>query len=261
MDPVWQRPSNSAGPFACPESVPFFVCSPLNKTTGVQLVFNPAAYVRLASFQMTRRKKFDQAASTALAAAVRDIEKTTDAEIVIVVRRRSGSYRHADYLFGALVAFVSLLFILFLPYTFHAFLIPFDVVALFLASAFISSRSELIRRSLTTRKFRADAARTGAAAMFYEAGIANTLAENGLLIYLSLLERRLEIFADRGVLKAVPPLEWNNAVYEIKKVARKKDPDALLKAVRDIGCLLAEHLPPRGENPNELADGPRIELK
>ena len=210
---------------------------------------------------MTRRKKFDQTTSTALATAVREIEKTTDAEIVIVVRRRSGTYRHADYLFGAIVAFGSLLLILFLPVSFHAFWIPFDVVALFLASAFVASRSNAIRRFFTTRKFRADAARAGAAAMFYEAGIANTLAENGLLIYLSLLEQRLEVFADRGILKAVPPLEWNNAVYEMKKVARQKDPDALLKAVREIGSLLAEHLPPRGENPNELADGPRIELK
>jgi putative membrane protein len=222
---------------------------------------NFAPYVRLAFLQMTSSKKFDRSAGTALSAAVRDIEKTTDAELVIVVRRRSGSYRHADYLFGAVVAFIGLLVVLFAPFNFHPVWIPFDVVALFVAAAFISSRSNLIRRFLTTRKFRAQAARAGAAAMFYEAGIANTLAENGLLIYWSLLERRLEVFADRGVLKAIPPLEWNNAVYEIKKVARHTDPEALLKALRDIGCLLAEHLPPRGENPNELADGPRIELK
>ena len=222
---------------------------------------NCPPYVRLAILQMTRPKKFDQSAGSALSAAVRDIEKTTDAELVIVVRRRSGSYRHADYLFGALVAFIGLLFVLFSPFNFHAFWIPFDVLALFVAAAFVSSRSNLIRKFLTTKKFRAQSARAGAAAMFYEAGIANTLAENGLLIYLSLLERRLEVFADRGVLKAVPPLEWNTAVYEIKKVARQTDPEALLKALRDIGALLAEHLPPRGENPNELADGPRIELK
>ncbi|HYR77730.1 MAG TPA: hypothetical protein VEM96_18075 [Pyrinomonadaceae bacterium] len=207
------------------------------------------------------RKKFDQTASTALAKAIRDIEKCTDAELVIVVRGRSGSYRHADYLFGALVAFVGLLFVLFSPFNFHVFWIPFDVLALFVAGGFVSSRGDWIRRLLTTRKFRAQAARTGAAAMFYEAGIANTLAENGLLIYLSLLERRLEVFADRGVLKAVPPLKWNNAVYELKKIARQPDPETLIKALRDVGNLLAEHLAPTGENPNELADGPRIELK
>jgi len=207
------------------------------------------------------RKKFDQTASAELAKAIRDIEKGTDAEIIIVVRGRSGTYRHADYLFGALMAFAGLLFVLFSPFDFRTFWVPFDVVGLFVAGAFVSSRSDLIRRALTTKKFRTQAARTGAAAMFYDAGIANTQAENGLLIYLSLLERRLEVIADRGILRAVPPLEWNNSVYEFKKIARDPDPDALVKAARDLGCLLAEHLPATGENPNELADGPRIELK
>jgi len=206
-------------------------------------------------------KKFDSTAGEALAQTIREIEKSTDAEIVIVVRGRSGTYRHADYLFGAVVAFVGLLFVLFSPFNFHVFWIPFDVVGLFVVGAFVSSRSDLIRRSLTTRKFRASAARTGAASMFYEAGIANTLAENGLLIYLSLLERRLDMIADRGILKAVPPLKWNNAVFELKKIARQPDPESLIKAARDLGSLLAEHLPATGENPNELADGPRIELK
>src|ERR1700730_14535015 len=105
------------------------------------------------------RKKFDQTASAALAKAIRDIEKGTDAEIVIVVRGRSGSYRHADYLFGALVAFVGLLFVLFSPFDFHIFWIPFDVLALFVAGAFVSSRGDWIRRSLTTKKLSAKAAR------------------------------------------------------------------------------------------------------
>src|SRR5216684_962609 len=205
--------------------------------------------------------KFDQAACEALAQQVREIESNTDAEIVIVVRARSGPYRHADYLFGAVLAFAGLLFVLLSPFDFHTYWVPLDVALLFVLGAFVSSRSNLIRRLLTTKKFRAQAARTGAAAMFYEAGIANTHAENGLLIYLSLLERRLEVFADRGVLKAVPPLKWNNAVYELKKIARQPDPETLVKALRDVGNLLAEHLPPTGENPNELPDMPRFELK
>jgi putative membrane protein len=126
---------------------------------------------------------------------------------------------------------------------------------------FTSSRSDSIRRLLTTGAFRAKAARTGAAAMFYEAGIANTSAENGLLIYLSLLEQRMEVIADRGVLKAIPPLKWNHSVFELKRVAHDADPDKLITAMRELGMVLAEHLPPAGENPNELADGPSIELK
>jgi len=125
----------------------------------------------------------------------------------------------------------------------------------------VSSRSSLIRRLLTTRKFRARAARTGAAAMFYEAGIANTHAENGLLIYLSLLERRLEVFADRGILTSVPALEWNHALFELNEAGRRAEPGSLTKALQDLGVLLAKHKPATGENPNELPDMPRFELK
>lgn len=206
-------------------------------------------------------EKFDKAASDAIAQAVAGIEKQTNAEIVVVVRGRSGTYRHADYLFGAIVAFIGLILILFSPWEFHTYWIPFDVIALFIAGAWISSRGDFLRRLLTTRNFQTKAARMAAAAMFYEAGIANTSAENGLLIYLSLLERQLEIIADRGVLTSVPPLKWNHAVYEFKEAARKPTPAMLIGGLDSIGRLLAEHLPATGENPNELADGPRIELK
>jgi len=208
-----------------------------------------------------KRAKFDDAARAALTDCVKKIEGTTDAELVLVVRARSGSYRHADYLFGALLAFAGLLFLLFSPFDFHTYWIPFDVIALFVAGAFVSSRGDWIRRLLTTPKFRTRAARTGAAAMFYEAGIANTSAENGLLIYLSLLERQMEVIADRGVLKAVPALKWNHAVFELKNVAQDADLDKLIAALREMGNLLAEHMPATGENPNELADGPSIQLK
>lgn len=206
------------------------------------------------------RAKFDQPACDSLAQCVKEIEQGTDAELVIVVRGVSRNYRHADYLFGAVVAFLGLLFLLFLPVDFHTFWVPIDVVALFVLAALLCSRSKSLRRLLTSEKFRKAGVRQGAAAMFYEAGIANTNAEMGVLVYLSLLERRLELIADRGVLKAVPPLEWNHRLFELKEAGRKPDVQTLLKALRNLGELLARHLPPTGENPNELPDMPCIEL-
>jgi len=207
------------------------------------------------------RAKFDKAAADAIGAAIGEIESQTNAEVVVAVRGRSGTYRHADYLFGAMVALIGLLFVLFSPFDFHTYWIPFEMIGLFVVGAFVSSRGDWIRRLLTTQSFRTKAARTGAAAMFYEAGIANTSAENGLLIYLSLLERQMEVIADRGILKAVPALKWNHAVFELKQVAEDATPEKLMSALREVGVLLAEHLPAVGENPNELADGPSIELK
>lgn len=207
------------------------------------------------------KRKFDKDASERIANAVAEIERNTDAELVIVIRARSGSYRHADYLFGAIVALIGLLFALFSPFVIPAFFVPIDVVVLFAIGAFVCSRTPGLRRLLTSKTFRAQAARQGAAAMFYEAGIANTKAENGLLIYLSLLEEQIEVIADRGILQAMPPLPWNTELHELRELARHCDPEKLVESLRKLGDLLARHLPATGENPNELVDGPRIELK
>ncbi len=207
-----------------------------------------------------RCSRFDQAAGQAIAEAVRDLEKNTAAEIVIVVRGLSGSYRHADYLFGSLVALAGLVFILLAPFDIHVYWVPFDVIGLYVAGAFVCSRGSLLRRLLTTETFRARAVRTGAAALFYDAGIANTHAETGLLIYLSLLERRLEVIADRGILSTVPPLKWNHAVFELKQVALDPQPETLIEALRALGSLLAQWLPATREHPHEISDSPRIEL-
>lgn len=207
------------------------------------------------------RAKFDEPSRAALTDCVRKIETTTDAELVLVVRARSGSYRHADYLFGALLAFLSLLFLIFSPFAFQEYWVAIDVALFFVVGSLISSRSNYLRRLLTTQKFRSAVVRQGAAAMFYEAGIANTSAEMGLLIYLSILERRLELIADRGVLKGVNALEWNQSVSELREAGRQAEPDALRAAVEKLGALLSKQLPATGENPNELPDAPRFELK
>jgi putative membrane protein len=205
--------------------------------------------------------RFDDTARGALTACVKEIEKTTDAELVLVIRARSSFYRHADYLFGALLAFAGLIFLLFSPYNFHPNWVLIDVVLLFLAGTFLSSRSNMVRRILTREKLRSAAVRKFAAAMFYEAGIANTAGETGILVYLSLFERRLELIADRGVLKAIPSLKWNQQLFELHEAGRLADPDILLKSLGQLSALLAEHLPPTGDNPNELADAPQFDLR
>lgn len=204
--------------------------------------------------------RFDENARKALTACVKEIETRTDAELVLVIRARSDSYRHADYLFGALLAFVGLVFLIFSPYTFHPNWVLVEVILFFVFGAFMSSRSDALRRLLTSKKFRSRKVRTCAAAMFYEAAIANTRQETGILVYLSLLERRLDVLADRGVLKAVPAMEWNEELFELHEAARLGDAKLLENALHNLSKLLALHLPATGDNPNELADAARFEL-
>jgi putative membrane protein len=205
--------------------------------------------------------QFNQSACDELARCIREIETGTDAELVVVVRSRSGSYYRADYLLGALLAYAGLLFLLFSPWPFRPHWVAIGVALLFALGILISSRSDAVRRLFTSKERRAEAVRQAAAAMFYEAGIANTMKEMGVLVYLSLLEQRLEIIADRGVLSAAPPVQWNECVFDLHQAGRRPRPESLLQALKNLGALLSKHLPPTGENPNELRDLPRFDLK
>lgn len=207
------------------------------------------------------RSRFDPSASNTVTECIKEIEQNTNAELVIVVRARSGAYAHADYLFGFLLAFVGLIFLLFSPIEFGPYWVAIDVVLLFVLGTLISSRNDFLRRLFTTTRHRENAVRTGAAAMFYEAGIANTEAEMGVLIYLSLLERRLEIIADRGVLKLIPPIEWNEHLFDLHKAGETADLNRFLAALRTFGVMLKQHVPATGENPNELPDLVHVDLK
>src|SRR5437667_7656917 len=101
------------------------------------------------------RPQLDQSACDKLTECVRDIEAATDAELVIVVHARSGSYRSADFLCGAVAAYLVLLFLLFDPYEFPLPLVPIVVAAVFLLGFYFCSRSNTLRRLFTGERFRA----------------------------------------------------------------------------------------------------------
>ena len=56
-------------------------------------------------------------------------------------------------------------------------------------------------------------------------------------------------------------LEWNQVLFELHQAGKKAEPHTLLEGLENLGALLARHLPATGENPNELPDAPRFELK
>jgi uncharacterized membrane protein len=75
------------------------------------------------------------------------------------------------------------------------------------------------------------------------------------------LERRLELIADRGILERVSAMKWNEMLFELHQAGENPEPEVLLTALCQLGELLAEQIPATGENPNELPDLPRFELK
>ena len=91
----------------------------------------------------------------------------------------------------------------------------------------------------------------------FRAGIeARTASTTGVLLYLSLLEHRAEIVADRAIAAKVPSEAWGSTMAELVIAIRDgRAGDGIVAAVAGIGAILAEHFPHSGTDPNELPDG------
>lgn len=203
---------------------------------------------------MTRT--LDPELSKRLADAVRELEARSCAEVVVEIRNRSGSYAHADARFASVFAFLGLLVLLFSPWPFQAAWVAVDVAILWVIGFFISRKSDAVRLRMTTKRERVDQAHTLAAAAFHERGIANTRAESGVLVFLSLLEGHLDLLADRGVLTAVPTLEWNQLMTVAR--ARHATAETALRVVEELTPLLAKYLPSIEGDIDELENAPRF---
>jgi uncharacterized membrane protein len=87
----------------------------------------------------------------------------------------------------------------------------------------------------------------------------DTAENSGILIYVQLVERRVEILADRGIAARVPQAEWDASAARWKPAsAGGQWRDGALRAVARAGALLAQHFPAGANNPNELPDQPLL---
>jgi uncharacterized membrane protein len=101
--------------------------------------------------------------------------------------------------------------------------------------------------------------RERAIAIFGKLRVWDTEHNNGVLIYLLLAERAIEIVADRGLTSRVDDGEWVRIVERMRDAFQAgRHEEGLTQAVDEVTALLAAHFPlGAGQaNPNELPDEP-----
>ncbi|MDD5241584.1 MAG: TPM domain-containing protein [Sulfuricella sp.] len=87
----------------------------------------------------------------------------------------------------------------------------------------------------------------------------DTERNNGVLIYLLLADRRVEIVADRGVHRDVGAQGWEETCREMEQQFRLGCfEQGVVTGIRAVARHLVRHYPASGENENELPDKPLI---
>jgi len=94
-----------------------------------------------------------------------------------------------------------------------------------------------------------------ALARFYSEGLQATRDATGVLIYISVLERRVWILGDRGINERLEPQVWQGFVADLVTGVREhRQGEALCAVIAGIGALLHTHFPPKADDRNELGD-------
>ena len=97
--------------------------------------------------------------------------------------------------------------------------------------------------------------RRRAIAIFQAAAAGRTAGKTGILIYLSLAERRAEIIADEAILKVTDDHTWGEAMHALLEQVREgKVGDGICAAIERVGVVLSEHFPRSADDCNEIPD-------
>jgi putative membrane protein len=186
-------------------------------------------------------------------------EKTTSGEIVVMVVPASYHYPMADIL-GA-VAFslpISLVLAMWVgaflwigPQNMWFFLGIFCV--LFTGFYFAFKQFPRLKRVFISKKEIDEEVQEAALTGFFREGLYKTRDETGVLIFISILEHKVIVLADRGINAKLPANTWKDIVDRIVLgIREQRQTDAICQAVEAIGRLLAQHFPIKADDTDEL---------
>ncbi|WP_374681406.1 TPM domain-containing protein [Accumulibacter sp.] len=95
--------------------------------------------------------------------------------------------------------------------------------------------------------------------LFSQLRVWDTEHDSGVLIYLQLIDRRVEIVADRGIDRRVGRPFWDAVCRRMEDAFAAGDfENGVLLALQTISEALREHFPASPENANELPNAPLL---
>ncbi len=182
-------------------------------------------------------------------------ESKTLGEIAVMVVDASSRYREAEVLaavtFGNVAAFLITEFFL------HGSLwwyIPLTLV-FFPPFWLLMQRAPYIKALFSGTGRRERAVRDRAVRAFYERGLYRTKGNTGVLFFISLLERKVWVLADKGIHEKITQAKLNIFARTVSAGMREGSAaDALVQAIGEAGKLLEEHFPTVQGDTNELPD-------
>lgn len=209
----------------------------------------------MTNMTMTTIAHLSSEQQAAIRAAVSTAESLTSGEIVPLVVAQSDEYREAAAQAAAVIAAaLALGLALIIHDTSVWFFLPAAFVLYFPTLAAVRRLPQL-KLAFTPAARVNEVVRLQAMRVFYEKGLHRTRDENGVLIFISLLEHKVWILGDRGINAVIPPERWIALTAAlISGIRQGQLAEALVSVIAEMGDILRQHFPSRHDDVNELPD-------
>lgn len=211
--------------------------------------------------------KIDKDKLKKISEAVKDAEKKTSGEIATAFIKRSDDYYLYRFLFSVIIGFIYYEIILLLiddiesfmrsafwdfDYTYILNFVVFSLLLVIIFVFFISKINPILR-FIVFKKVKNKRVHQRALRHFVEAGVYDTRDKTGILIFISEMEKRVELIADRGINEKIEQNQWNEIVNNIVRgIKEEKWEERLVESIKMCGELLEKHFPIKPDDTNEL---------
>ena len=207
-----------------------------------------------------------------VSAAIAAAEAKSDGEIIAIAADQSDAYHDVGLHYAVLVLFLVLAFFAIWPDQLELWWTRLmgwttepsmrQLLTLLLGFALLKFLAVLLilkwrplRLLLTPGSTKTRRVRRRAVMLFKTGAERRTIGRTGILIYLSMGERRAEIVGDEAITAVTTPETWGEAMTAlIQEVKAGRPGDGIVSAVGLIGTVLAEHFPKTSEDSNEIPD-------
>lgn len=201
------------------------------------------------------RKFFSDEEHERIRRSVGEAEAGTAGEIATMIVDESDGYREAELVAAILLS--GLLSVMIAVISRHVTIWTFipSVFILYFPMLLLVGRFPKLKMPFVTRRRCSEAVRRSAVRSFFEKGLYRTREETGILIYISLLERKVWILGDRGIDSKIDPRFWRSFAARLAAGIREgRSCDALCCIIRECGEELSRHFPRSSDDRNELTD-------
>jgi putative membrane protein len=191
-----------------------------------------------------------------ITAAIHAAEKNTSGEFVAVVARASDHYVLLPLLWSAILALLFPGACLLAGLSLRWIQLYQIQLLIFIGLAILLLSIPGLHLKLIPRHVKHAHASRLAQAQFYVQGVQLTAHHSGVLFFVSLAERYVEIVADKGIHERLGEEHWQGIIDGfVAQVSLGRVADGFVDAIGACGAAMAEHYPPGPNGTNQLSDG------